>query len=283
MPDRNTDGGRTLTDVAALARNRRRACVGNFPTFLHDRAADEIGERLRDIQLETGAVAVVTGWPSLWKTYFPEADLTPDDDFLRFDRNNYDLIIHAMSLHWANDPVGQLIQCRRALRPDGLFLACLAGGETLSELRNALAHAEIELKGGASPRVAPMSDIRDLGGILQRAGFSMPVADRVRIHASYGSIVHLMLDLRAMGEANALAARSDRFAPRRLFEEAELHYRAIQSLPDGRISAAFELMFLTGWAPTASRSQRLRQEALSKASAGPTSILEADADNEGGQ
>ena len=264
MPHRNIDGERTLTDVAALVRNRNRALAGSIPTYLHDGAADEIKERLRDIQQDVGAVAVVTGLPAIWKTYFPEADLTPDEELLRFVRNGYDLIIHAMSLHWANDPVGQLIQCRRALGPDGLFLACLAGGETLSELRSALALAEVGLTGGASPRVAPMSDIRDLGGLLQRAGFSMPVADRVRMNASYESIVHLMRDLRAMGEANALNARSEQFAPRRLFEDAELHYRSSRNLPDGRISATFELMFLTGWAPPAGRPQQLRQESLPK-------------------
>jgi len=163
-----------------------------------------------------------------------------------------------MALHWANDPVGQLIQCLRALKPDGLFLAVMFGGQTLHELRAALAQAESEVSGGLSPRVAPMGEIRDLGGLLQRTGFALPVADRLVLKASYADLPGLMHELRAMGEGNALAQRMRRFAPRRLFSRAEEIYRAAYGLEDGRLPATFELVFLQGWAPDESQPKPLR-------------------------
>ncbi len=130
-----------------------------------------------------------------------------DADVLPLAAETHDLVVHALALHWANDPVGQLVQARRALRPDGLFLAALFGGETLDELRAALAEAEVEALGGLSPRVAPMGEIRDLGGLLQRAGFALPVADSRSFDVSYPTPVHLMRDLRAMGETNVMRDR----------------------------------------------------------------------------
>ena len=129
----------------------------------------------------------------------------PDAEILALEEGAHDLVVHALALHWSNDPVGQLVQARRALAPDGLFLAALFGGETLAELRAALAEAEIETLGGLSPRVAPMGEIRDLGGLLQRAGFALPVADSRRFDVSYPSALALMRDLRAMGETNVHA------------------------------------------------------------------------------
>ena len=170
----------------------------------------------------------------------------------------HDLIVHAMCLHWANDPVGQLIQCRRTLRPDGLFLGILLGGETLSELRMALAQAETRETGGLSPRIAPMAEIRDLGALLQRAGFALPVTDLVPLTAAYRDLTHLMHDLRAMAETNALSARLRRATRRSVFRTAQTIYAAMHATPEGRLTATFELVCLTGWAPDESQPKPLR-------------------------
>ena len=249
---------RAMTDPQALRFNRDRAVRGAMPTFLHDAAAAEIRQRTEEINRSFRRVAVVSGWPDIWRRHWPEAEVVADSDVIAFTESGYDLIVHAMALHWSNDPVGQLVQCRLALRPDGLAIACLPGGDTLAELRGAITSAELRLRGGVSPRVAPMGDIRDLGGLLQRAGLALPVADRLRLKASYGTALELMLELRAMGEANALEGRSRSFAPRRLFEETETHYRSAHALPDGRVSATFDLIFLTGWAPSADQQRALR-------------------------
>lgn len=167
-------------------------------------------------------------------------------------------MIHALSLHWANDPLGQLIQCRRAMKPDGLFLAVMFGGQTLQELRASLAEAESLVTGGLSPRVLPMAEIRDLGALMQRAGFALPVADSVTQTVHYTDLPALMADLRAMGETSALAARPRHFTRRDILTKAEAIYRANFPAPDGRITATFEVIFLTGWAPHESQQQPLR-------------------------
>jgi len=167
-------------------------------------------------------------------------------------------VIHAMALHWANDLVGQLIQCRRALQPDGLFLAACFGGQTLIELRAALAEAEIEITGGLSPRIAPMAEIRDLGGLLQRAGFALPVADSARLTVTYRSARHLMHELRAMGENNALANRLRHPTKAAVLRRTEEIYNARHRRDDGTIAATFEMIYLTGWAPDPSQPKPLR-------------------------
>ena len=246
-----------LTDRIALHRNRVRAAKapGNF---LHNAAVEEVKDRLSLVNKSFTRIAIVTGHPDVWQMAFPDALCVPDDDTLGLEQNAHDLVIHAMNLHWANDPVGQIIQCRRALQPDGLFLACLFGGATLHELRACLAHAEADISGGLSPRVAPMGEIRDLGGLLQRAGFALPVADSVPIKASYSSLESLAGDLRAMGEGNAIAARPRQFARRDLFTHTQNVYRDSFATSDGRLPATFEVIFLTGWAPDASQPQPLR-------------------------
>ena len=163
-----------------------------------------------------------------------------------------------MGLHWANDPVGQLVQCRRALRPDGLFLGICFGGQTLQELRSALAEAETAIRGGVAPRGAPMGEIRDLGALLQRAGFALPVADAVPIRASYAGLSDLMADLRAMGETNALASRDRRALTRTVLSRAARIYAESFGDADGRLPASFELIVLTGWAPDDSQPKPLR-------------------------
>ncbi|MEM9433547.1 MAG: methyltransferase domain-containing protein [Pseudomonadota bacterium] len=226
--------------------------------FLHSEALDEINEKLTDINRTFTTIAIVTGFKDFWTSAFPNAEITADTDELDLALESYDLVIHAMSLHWSNDPVGQVIQCRRALKPDGVLLVACLGGETLTELRAAFAEAEVQLTGGLSPRVAPMAQIRELGAILQRAGLALPVADRSMRRVSYENPIALMHDLRAMGETNAITARNKNFGQRHLFETAARIYLEAYSDDAGRILASFELVFLTGWAPSAAQPQPLR-------------------------
>jgi len=245
-----------LTDHAALIRNRTRA--RRAPAmFLHQTAADELKDRLEMVNKSFKDVAIVSGFPDFWQNAFPQATCRADDEVLDLPEAGFDLIIHAMALHWANDPVGQLIQARRALRPDGLLLAVFFGGETLHELRASLAQAEAEITGGLSPRIAPMGEVRDLGALLQRAGFALPVADTITLRTSYETAFHLMRDLRAMGETNALAQRNRQPLRRAVLADAAKRYQTIYG-ENGRIPATFELIILTGWAPSPDQPKALR-------------------------
>lgn len=246
-----------LFDRAALARRRVRAIDRNA-MFLHDEAAAELQKRLNEVDRTFTAPAVISGFPTLWRQFFPEMRSVRDDDVLALEPRSHDLVLHTMCLHWVNDPVGHLVQCRQALRPDGLFLAVFPGGETLSELRNVLGRAETEVLGGISPRIAPMIEIRDAGALLQRAGLALPVADSVPCKVSYSSLWALMHDLRAMGETNVLAARRKRTPPRDLFAVAARIYHDEYSDIEGRIHAHLELIFLAGWAPDPSQQRPLR-------------------------
>lgn len=172
-----------------------------------------------------------------------------------FEPESLDLIVSLLSLHEANDIPGMLIQIRRALRPDGLFLAALPGAGTLAELRDSLLLAEAELSDGASPRVLPFADVRDAGGLLQRAGFALPVADLETITVRYDNLFALMKDLRAMGAANALVARSRKPASLALFMRASEIYAERYADPDGRIRATFAIVWMSGWAPHASQQK----------------------------
>ncbi len=247
-----------LTDRLALARNRARARTGGLAAaFLHEAALDDVQERLGLVNRSFTDVAVVTGFPELWQRGFPGARMVADDDILALEPGAHDLVVHALALHWSNDPVGQIVQCRRALRPDGLFLAVLPGGLTLHEMRAALAEAEAEVTGGLSPRVLPMGEIRDLGALLQRAGLALPVADSFSLRVLYRDLFHLMADLRAMGEANALADRLRRPTRRAVLLRAAEIYAAAHG-EGGQIPATFELVCLTGWAPHDSQQKPLR-------------------------
>lgn len=245
-----------LTDRPALLRNRRRAQPDAL--FLHRQVADELHDRLQEVNRSFTDVTVVTGHGDFWRAAFPDARVIADDDVLDLATGSCDLLIHAMALHWANDPVGQLVQCRHALRPDGLFLGAAFGGQTLHQLRSALAEAETRRTGGLSPRIAPMGEIRDLGALLQRAGFALPVADGMTQTVSYRDALHLMGELRAMGEGNALAARLRRPTRRGVMLDAARTYADHFGTPDGRIPATFEIITLTGWAPADSQPQPLR-------------------------
>ena len=184
--------------------------------------------------------------------------LAAEADALPFGERKFDLIVSNMSLHWVNDLPGALVQIRRALKPDGLFLAALAGGGTLGELRGALLEAETELAGGASPRVSPFVDLRDAGGLLQRAGFTLPVADGDLIPVRYENALRLMSDLRGMGEANALAEMPRHFTRRGIILRAAEIYHERHGGPDGRIPASFQIAYLTGWAPDSSQQKPLK-------------------------
>ena len=245
-----------LTDRNALNRNRQRHQPQAL--FLHRQAIAELQDRLGMVNRTFHQSAIVSGFPLIWQTAFPDAQILPDQDTLAATPDSSDLVIHAMALHWANDMVGQLIQCRRTLQPDGLFLAACFGGQTLFELRTTLAEAEIEITGGLSPRIAPMAEIRDLGGLLQRAGFALPVADSTRLTVTYPSVRHLMRELRAMGENNALASRLRHPTKAAVLRRTEQIYNERHHRDDGTITATFEMIYLTGWAPHASQPKPLR-------------------------
>lgn len=249
-----------LTDARALALHRRRAprMPGGMADFLHRAAADEIQERLELVNRAFTDEAVISGYPDLWRSLRPAATLVADTEILDLAPESHDLVISGLVMHWCDDPVGHLVQIRRALKPDGLFLGILPGGRTLHELRAALAEAEVAETGGLSPRVAPMAEIRDLGSLLQRAALALPVADSLVLTGQYRDALHLMHDLRAMGETNALAARHTRTPPRSLFARAGALYAARHADAGGRIPATFELVVLTGWAPDPGQPRPLR-------------------------
>jgi SAM-dependent methyltransferase len=250
-----------LTDRTALARHRaraRRMPDHDAAMFLHRLALADVQERLTEVNRVFMEPAVVSGFPEIWEDVCPGALAVADGEVLDLRTGAHDLVIHAMALHWANDPLGQLVQCRRALQPDGLMLAVLPGGRSLHELRTALAEAETRVTGGLSPRVLPMGEIRDLGGLVQRAGLALPVADSLVQTVEYRSFPALLSDLRATGETNALTDRLRRFTGRGVMTAAAAIYAESFGTPEGRLPATAELVFLTGWAPHDSQQQPLR-------------------------
>ncbi|RVB60592.1 methyltransferase domain-containing protein, partial [Mesorhizobium sp. M7A.F.Ca.CA.002.04.1.1] len=187
-----------------------------------------------------------------------DAGLIAPLETVPFESESLDLAVSLLSLQAMNDIPGMLIQIRRALRPDGLFLGAFAGAGTLFELRESLLAAETELYGGASPRVAPFTDVRDAGALLQRAGLALPVADVETVTVRYASLFNLIADLRAMGETNALTDRSRRPGSRKLFARAAEIYAERFSDPDGRVRASFSIVWMSGWAPDASQQKPLK-------------------------
>jgi SAM-dependent methyltransferase len=248
-----------------LARQRRAQKLGPAP-FLLDRVADDLEERLRAVLRDFSAIA------DLWTP----GELLRGEARARFKQmvhvgledgtkealplkpESFDLVVSALALQFVNDLPGVLAQARRALKPDGLLLAAVIGGDTLTELRQAFAAAEAECEGGVSPRVAPFADLRDVGGLLQRAGFALPVTDLDHIVVRYDSAFALMADLRRMGATNILLER--RRTPTRratLLRMAQIYAERFAD-PDGRIRATFDVIWLSGWAPHESQPKPLK-------------------------
>ena len=265
-----------IFDVS-LARRRLARAARRPAEFLLERAAEDIVERLGAVQRRFERIADIgTPGPVLARALalaYPEAqvvrvaplgDVVPgaihgDPERLPLAAASLDLAVSALALQGVNDLPGALAQIRAALRPDGLFVGSLVGGRTLVELRGVLTEAETVLTGGASPRVAPFADVRDMGGLLQRAGFALPVADSEVLTVRYDTMFALMADLRAMGATNVLVARSRQPAPRALFLEAARLYAARHADADGRIRATFEIVSLSGWAPHSSQARPARR------------------------
>jgi SAM-dependent methyltransferase len=261
------------------ARRERFAPEIGAHEFLLDHVAREITERVSlmlrsfPLALDLGAYhgllgRMVAELPSVSEMIYAEsaftlAALCPrpalvcDEDLLPFKEASLNLIISGLALHRVNDLPGALIQIRRALSPDGLFMAGLLGARSLIELRQALIEAEAETEGGASPRVAPFADVRDYGGLLQRAGFALPVADSEVLKVPYASPRDLMREIRVLGGGNVLAVRSKAPLPRRTLDRAEATYRERHGTPQGDITATFEIVYLSGWAPDASQQKPL--------------------------
>jgi len=262
-------------DRDLLRARRRRAAALGPATFLIDYVAKDFSDRLAavlrrfeltvDLGTPTDAVRrvlaasgkvgrIIAGDAIAGKT---AAAVVADEELLPFRDGSLDLVVSALALQFVNDLPGTLIQIRRALKPDGLLLAALIGGDTLVELRVAFAAAEAEIDGGVSPRVAPFADLRELGALLQRAGFALPVTDVDRLSVRYASPFALMHDLRRMGATNVLLERRRRPLKRAtLTRMAEIYCDRFADA-DGRVRATFEIVWLSGWAPHASQQQPL--------------------------
>ena len=249
-------GAPKLTDRKALTLHRNRAVQAPV-TFLHDAIVDELKERLAEVNKAFNEPLLIGNVTPAFNGLYPSAPRILDDPELAVTQAEHDLVLHLLGLHWADDPVGQLVQSRLALKPDGLFIGVMFGGTTLHELRACLAETEANLTGGLSPRILPMADLRDLGGLLQRAGFALPVADSLTFTVRYPTLAKLIHDLRGMGETNALADRSRRPTSKRLMLETEALYRR-NFEDDGFLQATFEVIFLTGWSPSEDQPKPLR-------------------------
>ncbi len=268
-----------LFDRSLLHARRQRALTLGPATFLLDHAATELGERLSavlrrfDIAVDVGTptdavrrglaasgkigttVAAVTDAYGLDSSFLRVAS---DEEALPFADASLDLVVSALALQFVNDLPGTLIQIRRALKPDGLFMAAVIGGDSLAELRAAFAEAESEIEGGLSPRVAPFADVRELGALLQRAGFALPVVDSERLTVRYDSALALMRDLRRMGATNVMHERRRRPIRRATLQRVEAIYADRFADPDGRLRASFEIIWLSGWAPHEGQQKPLK-------------------------
>jgi SAM-dependent methyltransferase len=269
-----------IFDRALLVRRRDRVAAGaERHEFLLARVADDLIERLGVVQrrfpvaVDLGAYHGLLGrqlrqLPGIGMVVHTEpawcllkrcdgARVQAHEEGLPFRDQSLDLVTSALSLHLVNDLPGAFVQIRRALKPDGLFLAALLGGRTLTELRNALLVAEEEVEGGASPRVAPFAELQDFGALLQRAGFALPVVDADTVTVTYPDALALMRELRAMGATNALKARRKGPLRRATLLRACALYQERFGLANGRVPATFEIITMTAWAPHASQQRPL--------------------------
>jgi SAM-dependent methyltransferase len=258
-----------IFDHKARALHRARAARLPGQSFLALEAGKGLADRLSAVNrsfqspmaLDVSATAFAA-FESLpqFKDVFPDWTFATlgETETVPLKPESFDLLVSALELHAINDLPGVLIQIRRALKPDGLFVAALFGGETLNELRDSFAAGEEQIRGGASPRVSPFADVRDLGGLLQRAGFNLPVADVERTVVRYSKFQTLVDDLRAAGETNALAQRSRTPLRRDVLAASLGHYTTHHAEPDGRLRATFDIVYLTGWTPHESQQKPLR-------------------------
>jgi SAM-dependent methyltransferase len=254
-----------LFDHALLVKRQLRALGLGPATFLLERVLDDMEERLGAVKRDFADIGDIwTPTEALqlrlyWRLQRPVRRIQQaPDEVVSFPPESLDLAVSALAFQFANDLPGVLTQIRRALRPDGLLLAALIGGDTLTELRQSFAAAEAECEGGVSPHVAPFADLRDIGGLLQRAGLALPVTDVDRVVVRYDSALALMLDLRRMGATNVLTER--RKSPTRrttMMRMAEIYAERFAD-PDGRIRATFDVVWLSAWAPHASQPKPLR-------------------------
>jgi SAM-dependent methyltransferase len=256
--------GPTIFDRALLRTRQQRARAIGAETFLLDRVVAELAERLAEIlrqfvnAADIGTPADVVRHALAGKVESIERIEIGDDEVIHAPAVSLNLVVSALALQFVNDLPGVLVQIRRALMPDGLLLAAMIGGDSLTELRQAFAQAESEVEGGLSPRVAPFADLRDLGGLLQRAGFALPVIDSERVTVRYDTVFNLMHDLRRMGATNVLTER--RRAPLRrktLLRMAEIYSERFADA-DKRVRATFEIVWLSGWAPDPSQQKPLK-------------------------
>jgi SAM-dependent methyltransferase len=260
-------------DRALLRRRQARARALGFETFLIDRVASDLADRLGavlrefdvavDLGTPTDAVHIaLAGLTSIGRLFrvaaSSDADVVADEEALPLRDGSLDLVVSALALQFVNDLPGTLVQVRRALKPDGLLLAALLGGDTLTELRQSFAAAEGEIEGGLSPRVAPFADVREIGALLQRAGFALPVTDVERLTVRYSSPFFLMGELRRMGATNALVERRRKPLRRATLKRMAEIYADRFADPDGRVRATFEVIWLSGWAPHESQQKPLR-------------------------
>jgi SAM-dependent methyltransferase len=250
-----------IFDSRAYAIRRARAARRGLESFLEAEVAENLSERLSavkrefanalDLNSRDAAFQVLRGHAANWT----RTPVSTEEHALPFADRSFDLVTSVLSLHALNDLPGALSEIRRVLKPDGLFLAALFGGGTLGELRRAFAAGESETMGGVTPRVAPFADVRDLGGLLQRAGFALPVADVERIDVAYVEFTTLANDLRALGETNVLAERSRKFLRRDTLAATLAHYASADE--EGRFRTSFDVIYLTAWAPHESQQKPL--------------------------
>jgi SAM-dependent methyltransferase len=254
-----------IFDRRIYAQRRARA----RESFLARDVGENLAERLGAVNRRFGAgldlnarddiSALLAPYADAWTRTVPSGgDPAADEEALPFSESSFDLVVSALSLHAVNDLPGSLLQIRRVLKPDGLFLGALFGGDTLQEVRRAFAQGESEILGGISPRVAPFADVREMGGLLQRAGFALPVVDSEKTIVRYRSFKTLHDDLKALGETNALAERARNFLRRDVLASALAAYDAQFRDEGGLLTATFELIYLTAWAPHESQQKPLR-------------------------
>ena len=264
--------GAQIFDSRAARRRRARAAVSlDAHDFLVREVAERLADRLDDVKRRFPLALEIGCWRGAFRQAaagrggieqaisMDSADamlsggsplaVLAEEDWLPFGGENFDLVVSLLTLHQANDLPGALTQIRRALKPDGLFLGACFGAETLNELRHALLAGESGLRAGAAPRVAPFVDVRDAGGLLQRAGFALPVVDVDRIQVRYSDPERLLADLKGMGESNVLSARLKGLTSPRVLAAGLKAYAENFAEADGRVRATFDILFLTGWAP----------------------------------